>query len=289
MKMDDKESPDHKRTSGRKEIMPELDDEEILKCILIRKNGIAAVIKNKEAALRSAPKGNLKIADRKKYCEYYLCEGLQKDGIKYIPKDKQGIAKKIIQRDYDRKVLKMAKEEFDLLSDYSCFLEDHQITRLYDALSAPRRNQVVPIRISDEDYVASWMQEKYEPMGFGSDAPEYYSDSGIRVRSKSELIIVDQLEKAGVPFKYERPPKLDRYGTVRPDFTCLNVRARKEYIWEHFGMMDEPDYADKNVAKINAYEANGYHAGESLIMSFETSQNPIKPAVIKSMIENYLI
>ena len=97
------------------------------------------------------------------------------------------------------------------------------------------------------------------------------------------------LEKQGIPYKYEQALSLGRFGSVRPDFTCLNVRTRTEYIWEHFGMMDDEDYSNKNISKINAYEDNGFHAGNNLIMTFETSKYPINSSIIKTMIQTYLL
>ncbi|MFQ6929598.1 MAG: hypothetical protein ACLRR3_00115 [Eubacterium sp.] len=38
------------------------------------------------------------------------------------------------------------------------------------------------------------------------------------------------------------PLRLKGYGTVKPDFTVLNKRTRHEYVWEHFGMMDDSIY-----------------------------------------------
>ena len=118
---------------------------------------------------------------------------------------------------------------------------------------------------------------------------EFFSNDGIRVRSKSELIIANMLEQNGIPYRYEYPLMLKDMGTVRPDFTCLNIRTRKEYIWEHFGMMDNIAYANKNIVKIESYEQSGYYLGKNMIMTFETSQHAISSNIIKAMIEEYLV
>ena len=52
---------------------------------------------------------------------------------------------------------------------------------------------------------------------------EFYSNSGVRVRSKSELIIANMLEKYGIPYRYEYPLLLNGNDLVRPDFLCLNI------------------------------------------------------------------
>ena len=48
-----------------------------------------------------------------------------------------------------------------------------------------------------------------------------------------------------------------------------NVKRRKEFVWEHFGMMDNISYANKNVQKLNVYEQNGFTMGDNLIATFE--------------------
>ncbi|MCR5101182.1 MAG: hypothetical protein K6B41_07485 [Butyrivibrio sp.] len=152
-----------------------------------------------------------------------------------------------------------------------------------------RKILVEPIITSDKIFVEKWLNEKISnPMEFDNET-EFYSNKGVRVRSKSELIIANMLEQYNVPYKYERPLLLKKWGQVRPDFTCLNVVQRKELIWEHFGMMDSPSYANKNIVKMANYQQNGFFVGKNMITTFETSVCPISSLNVKKMIEHYLI
>jgi hypothetical protein len=66
---------------------------------------------------------------------------------------------------------------------------------------------------------------------------------GTLVRSKSEVIIADALHAAGVQFSYETP-FTGHDGTIRlPDFTIEDADTGEAYIWEHLGMLSNPDYA----------------------------------------------
>ena len=78
-------------------------------------------------------------------------------------------------------------------------------------------------------------------------------------------------------------------GQIYPDFTVLNVKKRKEYYWEHFGMMDDPSYAEKVLQKLSTYEQNGIFPGEQLIITFETRKNPLNQKQISNLIEHYFI
>lgn len=125
-------------------------------------------------------------------------------------------------------------------------------------------------------------------MKFKEDAPEYYSDKGERMRSKSEIIIANILNKNGIPYRYECPIKLKSGETYYPDFMVLNVRERKEMYWEHLGLMGDYDYRERNLAKILKYEANGLFMGDKLLLTFETSTQPLSTVTIERVVNKYL-
>lgn len=109
------------------------------------------------------------------------------------------------------------------------------------------------------------------------------------MRSKTEILIANALNKHGIPYHYEKPLYLDGYGTIHPDFTVLNVRLRKEFYWEHMGLMDDVDYAEKALQRITAYEKNGYFPGTELILTHETQKYPMDSRLIDKMIRRYLM
>ncbi len=198
------------------------------------------------------------------------------------------LIRKYAQKAYETK---MHMELLALKHSLEVFLKHYDVRKLneiYDRMANGKKALIEPMIESDESFIERWMDESYEEMPF-YDNTEFFSAGGIRVRSKSELIIANTLEQCGIPYKYEKPLTLKGFGQVRPDFTCLHVKAREEVIWEHFGMMDNPAYANKNVAKLSLYHQNGFYVGKNLITSFETSQNPISSRLVGSMIEQYLI
>ena len=97
------------------------------------------------------------------------------------------------------------------------------------------------------------------------------------------------MKTMGIPYKYERPLVLRTIGKVHPDFTVLNVRTREEFVWEHFGMMDDPGYCERNLGKIVAYEKDGFFPGKNFIMTFETKEHPLNTKIIDKLVENFLV
>ena len=73
-----------------------------------------------------------------------------------------------------------------------------------------------------------------------------------------------------------------------PDFTFLRKRDGKEIYWEHDGRMDDPDYAEKAIRKINTYIANGIFPGDNLIVSYESSGTVLNDRIVVKMIDKYL-
>ena len=126
-------------------------------------------------------------------------------------------------------------------------------------------------------------------LGFEEGAPEFYTKAGLRVRSKSEIIIAERLDDLVLPYIFEFPVYLPDRGWVFPDFTILNVRLRKAYLWEHLGRMDDPGYLVSNISKLKSYEKEGYYMGDNLIVTFETKDSPIDTRQVDRLIKHFLM
>ena len=253
-----------------------------------RRDYLLAIIKSKEKALKNTPKCNLRILKRGNHVFYYKIEKPGDTNGVYIRKKDIALAERIAQRDYDRLVLDLSKKELKLLEQYRTFSAENRIEDIYSSCTETRKKLVVPVAIPDNEYINAWKSVTYDCFEINDDTISYYSNNGIRVRSKSEALIANMLEHYNVPYRYEYPLEINGVGVIRPDFLCLNVKSRKEIVWEHFGMMDNIAYANKNVRKINIFEQYGYMPGDNLIMTFETSQFSIDTENIKNKIEMYL-
>lgn len=262
---------------------------EDLKSILKRREKeLLQIKKEKEKSLKNAPEGSLRICSHGKKPQFYKrtdpkdCNGV------YIPEKDFRIAQKLAQKDYDRKVLNAVDKELHAIWKYEAACPDKTAEEIYEGLHKERQNIIMPIREPEEQYVKNWQDVEYEGKSFYGGISELYTAKGERVRSKSEVIIADLLNREGVPYRYEYPVYLESYGTVYPDFTVLNVRTRKELYWEHFGMMDEPDYAENALQKIITYVQNGFVQGEHLIFTYETSLKPLNQKQILPLIQQFL-
>ena len=259
---------------------------------------LGTLFSQKTAALKNAPEGSLRISKSNGVIQYYLRTN-PKDTIgKYIVAKDKTLAAELAQKEYDNKVLSAAQKELRLLNhtlkSYSKMRSKKQLAdSIYEKFNALWRALIKPVRQTDEMFAKKWESVPYKTKPFDSEIPELFSARGERVRSKSEIIIADTLFRLKIPYRYECPLTLKNPDgskiTLHPDFTCLDLQTRREFYWEHFGMMDNPVYAEKAIQKLRLYEQNNIYPSKNLIISTETSKQPINTRQIERLVRNIFI
>ena len=257
--------------------------------LLKRRELLEQIIKEKKKHLDAVPEGSLRYCKNGNRIQYYHRTDPRDICGKYIRKKDRKLAEDLAQKDYDSRILKLAEQEIQEVEKLLNLYENHQIENIYESLSEPRRDLIIPIIEPDELYANKWQAEVYEKKRIREDMPDYYTAKGERVCSKTEIIIADTLNRLGVPYHYEKPLYLQGAGIIHPDFTVLNIKTRKEYYWEHMGMMDNIGYLDNALERINLYEQNGYYPGEQLLITHETSIRPIRTRKIEELAKRYLL
>ena len=250
------------------------------------------IIRRCKLSLNHAPDGTLIINHTGKQPRYYNAIHSHQE---YLNSSQIKLIQSLAQKSYHKKVLVSAKQEAELIQKVLKLFEKSNVQKnqikpeeVFDSLPEERKALVIPIVPTDEMYVKEWLQHSFETFDYYPAVSAFTTQGQINVRSKSELIIANMLEKHGVPYIYE--PKLYvGYKTVRPDFLTLNCRTKKEYYWEHFGMMDDTDYIEKMVEKMNRYKVNDIHEGDKLICTYETKQFPLSIEVVETLIQKYLL
>ena len=258
--------------------------EEIKIMLEERETYLQLLKEEKEKMLKGAPEGYLRVCQSRNKIQYYERTNPKDFSGTYINDVNMKIAYQLAQKDYDQKILRAIEKELKAIQRYKEAYPNKTIEQIYDSLHPARQRLILPIRESDEEFIAHWENVEYKGKDFFYDTSEHYTAKGERVRSKSEVIIADALNRAGIPYRYEYPLYIKGLEYINPDFTILDVKRRKEIIWEHLGLMDKPEYAENNVYKINCYERSGYHMGDNLICTFETKQNPLNQKLVKEII-----
>lgn len=114
----------------------------------------------------------------------------------------------------------------------------------------------------------------------------YEGPHGIMMRSKAETIIASELEKTGIPYRYECVHTVDGY-RIAPDFMIRRPLDGQIIIWEHFGLWNRSDYRQTMYRKLETYAKNGYCPGHNLIFSFETPEHPFVPSMAEGIVHEF--
>lgn len=247
-----------------------------------------AVIEGRQGKPDKNVEGRLRIDMNGSYARYFHVRSPDDFKGEYIPKKKHSIVRALAQRDYDEKTLAILQEQLSQVEMLLDVYAPAKVDEFYAGLHPSRRSMVHPVRLSDKELARRWLAIPYVRKAFDGNVPEYFSADGLRVRSKSEVIIADTLVRMGVPFKYECPCKIRGMGKIHPDFTCLNLRTRKTILWEHLGMMDSSEYSAKAVSRIHSYNASGFYLGVNLLVTMETAEKPLSAKSVVRTIEQYL-
>lgn len=262
--------------------------EKVIQLLKEREMELLKIKKIKEKALEKAPEGYLRISKHGKGHQYYYRKNPKDLSGQYIKSKDKKLARKLAQKDYDEKVVRSVEKEIKAIGKYLSELPKIGVEDIYSKIHKARQCLVQPIIPTEEDFIKSWESIEYSGKEFDVYAPKLYTAKGERVRSKSEIIIADSLNREGIPYRYEYPIYVEGWGTVYPDFTVLNVKNRKEIYWEHLGLMDNMDYVEKVLEKMTVYGQNGILPGKNLILTYETAQNPLSQKMVQMMIEQYL-
>ena len=133
-----------------------------------------------------------------------------------------------------------------------------------------------------------WENEEYEK---SQNHPEHLiipAPKGEYVRSKSEAIIAHVLFEHHIPYRYECMKDINGT-TMAPDFTILHPRTSSEFIWEHFGLLDNDDYVSSVAYKIPRYIRSGYIPGHNFIMTFEDTKHPLSYIEVEEIVRKYFL
>lgn len=273
-----------------------LQDDPVIPAVNARIVELTNAIRQKTLEIKKAPAGRLRLSVRGKGLRCYCMT--QKGDVTgtYISQKHRSLAFALAQKMYDDEVLAKLRSLKSFLEGVEAKYKSLSLDSLYEGLSEPRQRMVQPVRLPDEAFAERWLSEQYEGKDFAEDVQELRTASGVRVRSKSEVIIAETLERLDIPYRYEFPHELQRKKgrscsmvTFYPDFTCLNRRTHREYIWEHFGLMDEAEYVSGCLQKQEIYEANGFFVGENLIFTMESKSMPLNPSRVDFLARKYLL
>ncbi len=107
---------------------------------------------------------------------------------------------------------------------------------------------------------------------------------GLLVRSKSEVIIANELVYRGLEFEYEKEFEAEDGQKRIPDFTFIDA-AGERILLEHLGMLSIPSYKHDWEKKLKFYKTNGFELNENLFLTTESEKGGIDSKEIERVID----
>lgn len=248
--------------------------------MLIRYQELETQILEIQRQIDALPCGELSCAINGDYYKWY--QYIKPDTF-YIPKDNRNLAKQLAKKKYLQALLSDLSHEKTAIQFY---LNHHKSESKSQKLllKSEYKSLLSDVFLPPSHDLSEWMSESYER---NTNHPEHLihkSSSGNLVRSKSESLIDMLLHINKIPFRYECALHLDNT-TLYPDFTIRHPHTKAFYYWEHFGLMDNPSYAQNALSKIQLYISNGIIPGRNLITTYETTNHPLDFDVIEKIIK----
>ncbi len=238
-----------------------------------------------EKKIAAAPEGFLTCHRRESSYKWY--QNFPDRKKIYIPQKNIDLAGQLAVKTYERQNYLDVCQELNAINAYlrKCCPKPGRADRLLQR-SAGIRELLEPIIRSLPEELMEWENAPYDKCGRH---PEHLTIPGARgemMRSKSEAIISFVLYSKGIPYRYECGLELPD-GTFYPDFTARHPLNGEIYIWEHFGLLDDPDYLEKMLWKLRIYINNGWIPGHRLIITTETKDQVLDINTIPDIIRQY--
>ena len=259
---------------------------------------LSAIEKNALKELTKLPEGKIYAKRRGENCCQFFWKKDSETDWQYLKKSEDKFATELIQREYTEKVLKTICEQRKLIEKFVKKYNEKSVLDVVNKISEPKLEKIKMYVKDDMAYICDWYKKQEEIIAKASkyvysikagEDIEILTEKGESVKSKSEKIIADKLNMMNIPYCYEVPLYLKGYGYVKPDFKVLNVATRKEYYWEHYGMMDNKDYIIKALKKKNSYISNNFIVGYNLIETYESQSCPLDTRNVEKIIKTFLV
>lgn len=248
-----------------------------------------SIIDKLSKRIESAPPGKLRVVQRPNRTEYYHRRFPSEKTGKYINKNNSVLIAALAQKEYDTRALKRAEHELKLWKKIARLYPDETFELTAASIPEEITKLITPDFLSDKAFINKWLNQPVKFLAYNEENKRFIVGDNLRTRSKSEYILATDFIEYKIPFLYERGlflPVTEKW--IYPDFTILNPETREEIYWEHFGMLDEPEYANKAILKLNEYELNGIHLGHQLIATFETSSHPLDISLVESIMSDII-
>ena len=242
-----------------------------------------------ESNLGSLPEERLTFSQKSGNTQfYYRRKGDKK--LFYVSKKNSDQITKLANKYYIDKTLPALKANLHAAEKFMAIHSGSEERDVFNSMPSDLQMLNSNLFLYKPQFIEAWLHRPYVRNPYKSEDLIFDTARGDKVRSKSEVILSNSFFKYGLIYLVEFPLKLKHSNkTIYPDFTILNTNTLEVIYWEHFGMMDNPEYATAAVKRIQLLQDEGLVLGKNLICTFETSTTPLSSSLVESYIKEFFL
>lgn len=252
--------------------------------ILKRLTQLEAAISLTEQQLEGAVIGDIQVSKEKDYYRWRLTTTAPDGTIRRItiPKSDRSTAEQAAETTLLRAHLEDLQKEYKACKNYlsvfrprSASLPEDILSKEQALMQKPGFSDLLQNKIAaGEKELIAWEKADY-PNGHDH-YPEQLNVKvwdGLMVRSKSERSLAMLLKELGLHFRYEW--KQDLNGSILPDFSILHPQNRSLYYLEHAGLLNDDNYRQSHLRKLEQYASAGIFPGDRLLITYDAPGHPL--------------
>ena len=242
-----------------------------------------------ESKLGSLPEERLTFSQKSGNTQfYYRRKGDKK--LFYISKKNSDQITKLANKYYIDKTLPALKANLHAAEKFMAIHSGSEERDVFNSMPSDLQMLNSNLFLYKPQFIEAWLHRPYVRNPYKSEDLIFDTARGEKVRSKSEVILSNSFFRHELIYLVEFPLKLKHSNrTIYPDFTILNTKTMEVIYWEHFGMMDNPEYATAAVKRIHLLQDEGLILGKNLICTFETSTTPLSSSLVESYIKEFFL
>jgi len=263
----------------------------ILSNVIAERKAYQKMITAFQNELKSLPKGNVtrKLVRGHTYLYFTFItkDEKQKYIQKIVKKEEMPLAEAVLRRKFVEKSLKILYANVKCMEKLEKEYIPFYFIEILEQLPFKLDNSHEMI-VTKNDLINAWQKEEYEPCNYYKIKLIHFTTCGIKVRSKSEVIIANLLTANQVPFRYEAKVIIEDQ-VFYPDFTIMKPKDGEIIYWEHFGMINNKEYYKDKERKRDFYIQNGLIPWDNLIETYDYSDGTINIERIQSIIDAFIL
>lgn len=242
-------------------------------------------IHNLKEQLEICPPGTLSINKNQNRFKWYYSKDSSRS---YLPKSQRPLAEALARKKYLSFRLQELMQKREATALFLSHLSSQSIESDQLLSTYPYQNLLESYFQLQDETSRIWSSTPFPQNPNFREHLIHKSLSNNLVRSKSEAMIDSALFRYKIPFRYECQLQLGDT-VLYPDFTIMHPSSQKIFYWEHFGLMDNPDYIRNTFSKLQVYGSNNIIPSINLITTYETLAAPLGADVIEKIITHYFL